>query len=193
MFQLVVLFMEDERLEIAFWLLKIFAVKPCIGGWRCASFLPTRKKVEQSTTVRRKQQVVQWLLCSHVGQIMIWIIHPSQWFSNVVQDLYSTYTTQDTCTTVDHAGFVALARKHELLIDHTDVKGVVRWATGKRLTDRIHKTKPYITFPPFWTAGSLVCVWGRPYVPSPKFLTISGDSGSVINQVLDLRKFNFLF
>ena len=32
MFQLVVLFMEDERLEIAFWLLKIFAVKPCIGG-----------------------------------------------------------------------------------------------------------------------------------------------------------------
>ena len=68
---------------------------------------------------------------------MIWIIHPSQWFSNVVQDLYSTYTTQDTCTTVDHAGFVALARKHELLIDHTDVKGVVRWATGKRLTDRI--------------------------------------------------------
>ena len=30
-----------------------------------------------------------------------------------------------------------------------------------------------------------------PYVPSPKFLTISGDPGRVIYQVLDMRKFTF--
>ena len=32
-----------------------------------------------------------------------------------------------------------------------------------------------------------------PYVPSPKFLTISGGPGRVIYQILDMRKFNFSF
>ena len=30
-----------------------------------------------------------------------------------------------------------------------------------------------------------------PFVPSSKFLTISGDPGRVIYQVLDMRKFTF--
>ena len=31
-----------------------------------------------------------------------------------------------------------------------------------------------------------------PYVPTPKFFTISGDPGRVICQILDMRKFTFL-
>ena len=31
-----------------------------------------------------------------------------------------------------------------------------------------------------------------PYVPTPKFLTISGDPGRVIYQTIDMRKFIFL-
>ena len=30
-----------------------------------------------------------------------------------------------------------------------------------------------------------------PYVPTPKFFTISGDPGRVIHQILDMRKFAF--
>ena len=30
-----------------------------------------------------------------------------------------------------------------------------------------------------------------PYVPTPKFFTISGDPGGVIYQILDVRKFHF--
>ena len=32
-----------------------------------------------------------------------------------------------------------------------------------------------------------------PYVPSPKFSTISGDPGRVIYQILDVRKHHFSF
>ena len=31
-----------------------------------------------------------------------------------------------------------------------------------------------------------------PYVPTPKFFTISGDPGRVIYQILDMRKITFL-
>ena len=32
-----------------------------------------------------------------------------------------------------------------------------------------------------------------PYVPNPKFFTISGDPGRVIYQILDMRKLTFFF
>ena len=82
------------------------------------------------------------------------------------------------------------------LISHTEIKAIwntvtalVRWATGKRLTNRLPKLS-LITLS-LWTAGFLVFVWG-PYVPTPKFFTISGDPGRVIYHVLDMRKFIFL-
>ena len=41
-----------------------------------------------------------------------------------------------------------------------NVKALVRWATGKRLTNRLPKLS-LITLSPLWTAGFLVFVWGR--------------------------------
>ena len=69
------------------------------------------------------------------------------------------------------------------------VKALVRWATGKRLTNRLPKLS-LITLPPL-NNGILGLRMG-PYVPSPKFFTFSGDPGRVIYQILDMRKFTFL-
>ena len=70
------------------------------------------------------------------------------------------------------------------------VKALVRWATGKRLTNRLPKLS-LITLPPALNSGILGLRMG-PYVPTPKFFTISGDPGSVIYQILDMRKFTVL-
>ena len=69
------------------------------------------------------------------------------------------------------------------------VKALVRWATGKRLTNRLPKLS-LITLSPPLNSGILgVCM--RPYVPTPKFFTISGNPGRVIYQILDMRKCTF--
>ena len=70
------------------------------------------------------------------------------------------------------------------------VKALVRWGTGKRLTNRLPKLS-LITFSPPLNSG-ILGLRTRPYVPTPKFLTISGDPGRVIYQILDMRKFTFL-
>ena len=70
------------------------------------------------------------------------------------------------------------------------VKSLVRWAAGKRLTNRLPKLS-LITLSPALNSGILGLRMG-PYVPTPKFFTISGDPGRVINQILDMGKFSFL-
>ena len=70
------------------------------------------------------------------------------------------------------------------------VKALVRWATGKRLTNRLPKLS-LITLSPPLNSGILVLRMGL-YVPTQKFFTISGDPGRVINQILDMRKYSFL-
>ena len=90
----------------------------------------------------------------------------------------------------------------------------VLWATGKKLTNRLPKLSLITLSPPF-NSGILglryiVPFWGSysepkgnssleilglrmgPYVPTPKFFTISGDPGRVIYQILDMSKFTFL-
>ena len=59
-----------------------------------------------------------------------------------------------------------------------------------RLTDRL-PIVDLITLPPPLNSGVLGLRTG-PYVPSPKFVTSSGDPGRVIHQILDMRKFAFL-
>ena len=70
------------------------------------------------------------------------------------------------------------------------VKALVRWATGKRLTNRLPKVSLTTLSPPL-NSGILGLRMGL-YVPTPKFFTISGDPGRVINQILDMRKYAFL-
>ena len=70
------------------------------------------------------------------------------------------------------------------------VKALVRWATGKRLTNRLPKLS-LITLSAPLNSGILGLRMG-PYVPTPKFFTVSGDPRRVICQVLDMRKFAFL-
>ena len=68
------------------------------------------------------------------------------------------------------------------------VEALVRWATGKRLTNRLPKLS-LITLSPPLNSGILRM---GPYVPTLKFFTISGDPGRVIYRILDMRKFAFL-
>ena len=53
------------------------------------------------------------------------------------------------------------------------VKALVRWATGKRLNNRLPKLS-LIAMSPLLNSGILGLRMG-PYVPTPKFFTISGD------------------
>ena len=70
------------------------------------------------------------------------------------------------------------------------VKALVRWATGKRLTNRLPKLS-LITLSAPLNSGILGLRMG-PYVPTPKFFTISEDPGRVTYQILDMRKYTFL-
>ena len=58
--------------------------------------------------------------------------------------------------------------------------GLGSWSVGllENVNQSPTQSKPQNTLPPFRTAESLVFVWG-PYVPSPVFSTISGDTGRV--------------
>ena len=71
------------------------------------------------------------------------------------------------------------------------VNALVRWATGKRLTKRLPKLSLISLSPPL-NSGILGLRMG-PCVPTTRFFTISGDSRSVIYQILDMRKFTFPF
>ena len=73
---------------------------------------------------------------------------------------------------------------------HTSVKALVRWAIGKTLTNRLPKLS-LVTLSPPVNSGILGLRMG-PYVPTPKFFTVSGDPGRVIYQILDMGKFAFL-
>ena len=66
------------------------------------------------------------------------------------------------------------------------MKALVRWATGKRLTNSVPKLS-LITLSPPLNSGILGLRMG-PYVPTPKFFTISGDPGTVIYQILDIHE-----
>ena len=56
------------------------------------------------------------------------------------------------------------------------MKALVRWPTGKRLTNRLPKLS-IITLSPPLNSGILgLRMW--PYVPTPKFFTVSGDPES---------------
>ena len=68
------------------------------------------------------------------------------------------------------------------------VKSLVRWAAGKRLTNRLPKLS-FITLSPPLNSGIHGLRMG-PHVPTPKFFTISGHPERVIYQILDL-KFTF--
>ena len=70
------------------------------------------------------------------------------------------------------------------------VRALVRWPTGKRLTNRLPKLS-LITLSPPLNSGILGLRMG-PYVPTPKFFTTSGDPRRVIHQILDMRKYAFL-
>ena len=72
---------------------------------------------------------------------------------------------------------------------HLNGKTLVRWVTGKRLTDRLPKVN-LITLSAPSEQRALWSSYGA-YVPRPKFLTISGDPGRVFI-ILDIRKFAFL-
>ena len=65
---------------------------------------------------------------------------------------------------------------------NNNVKALVRWATGKRLTNRLPKLS-LLTLSPLLNRGILGLRIG-PYVPTPKFFIISGDPGRVIYQIL---------
>ena len=78
----------------------------------------------------------------------------------------------------------------EVYMTPVSVKALVRWATGKRSTNRLPKLS-LITLSPPLNSGILGLRMG-PYVPTPKFFTFSGDPGRVIYQVLDMKKFTFL-
>ena len=53
-------------------------------------------------------------------------------------------------------------RRYEAKQETAPVKALVPWATGESFTKSpTTLTKPYNTLPPFWTAGSLVFVWGH--------------------------------
>ena len=75
-------------------------------------------------------------------------------------------------------------------LEYALVMALVRWATGERLTNCLLKLS-LITLPPRLNSGILGLRMG-PYVPTPKFFTISGDPGRVIYQILDIRKFTCL-
>ena len=68
------------------------------------------------------------------------------------------------------------------------MKALVRWATGKRLTNRLPKLS-LITIPPPLNSGILGLRMG-PYEPTPNFF--SGDPGRAIHQILDMGKYAFL-
>ena len=70
------------------------------------------------------------------------------------------------------------------------MKALVRWPTGKRLTNRLPKLS-IITLSPPLNSGILGLRIGL-YVSTPKFFTISGDPGRAIYQILDMRKYTFL-
>ena len=72
---------------------------------------------------------------------------------------------------------------------HAVVKALVRSATGKRLNNRLPKLS-LITLPPSLNSG-ILGLRMRPYVPTPKFFTTSGDPRRVIHQILDMRKYVF--
>ena len=56
------------------------------------------------------------------------------------------------------------------------VKAFARWAAGERLTNRLPKLS-LITLSPPLNSGIIGLRMG-PYVPTPKFFTISGDPGT---------------
>ena len=69
------------------------------------------------------------------------------------------------------------------------VKALVRWATGKRLINRLPKLS-LITFSPPLNSGNLGLRMGL-YVPTPKFFYNLWDPGRAIHQILDMRKYAF--
>ena len=69
------------------------------------------------------------------------------------------------------------------------LKALARWATGKRLTSRLPKLSLITLCLPL-NSGILGLRMG-PYVPTPKFFTISGDPGRVIYQILDHEEIHF--
>ena len=85
---------------------------------------------------------------------------------------------------------VKLSTPRERVKYYIVVKAFVRWAPGKRLTNRLPKLSLATLSPPL-NSGILGLRMGS-YVPTPKFLTIAGDPGKVIYQILDMRKFTFL-
>ena len=76
-------------------------------------------------------------------------------------------------------------------VDDAICEAFVRWATGKRLANRLPKLSLVALSPPL-NSGILGLRMGL-YVPTPKFFTISGDAGRVIYQILVMRKFAFSF
>ena len=71
------------------------------------------------------------------------------------------------------------------------VKASVRWATGKRLTNRLPKLS-LITLPPpveHWDSWSS---YGAVRAYSEVLYNLWGPTGRVIYQILDVRKFTFL-
>ena len=75
-------------------------------------------------------------------------------------------------------GFGGNGRMVTAAVERGSVKALVCWATGKKLTDRLPKLS-LITLSPPLNSGILGLRMG-PYVPTPKFFTISGDPGRVI-------------
>ena len=73
---------------------------------------------------------------------------------------------------------------------YTCVKALVRWATGKRLINRLPKLSLIKLSPPL-NRGILGLRMG-PYVPTPRLFYISGDPGRAIHQILDMRRYTFL-
>ena len=70
------------------------------------------------------------------------------------------------------------------------VKALVRWAIGKRLTNRLPELS-LITLSPPLNSGILGLRMGL-YVPTPKFFyNLLGTQG-VIDQILYMRKYAFL-
>ena len=68
------------------------------------------------------------------------------------------------------------------------VGALVRWATGKKLTNRLVAPELSLTtLSPPLDSGIIGLRMG-PNVPTPKFFTISGDPGRAIYQIFDVRK-----
>ena len=103
--------------------------------------------------------------------------------------MHSVLTTATTYTN-NPEGSVFSASHIPGIVMVRFVKALVRWATGKRLTNRLPKLS-LITLSPPLNRGILGLRMGL-YVPTPRFFTFSGDPGRVIYQVLDMRKFTFL-